>query len=220
MSAARKEVLVKSVAQAVPVYSISCFKLPRGLCEHLNKLIRRFWWGSKNGQRKPHWVSWKEMTQPKGMGGLGFKDFELFNMAILAKQAWHLVQQPDSLCARLLKSIYYPGGQFLNSELGSHPSQVWRAISEGKDVLKQGLIRRIGNGQSTRIWEDNWIPRDEMMRPYGHLQPNPPVYVSELIYQTSASWDKHRVQATFLPMDATCILGIPLCTKNIDDFWS
>lgn len=39
MSSAGKKVLVKSVAQAVPVFSMSCFKLPRGLCEHLNMLI-------------------------------------------------------------------------------------------------------------------------------------------------------------------------------------
>ena len=85
MSTAGKEVLVKSVAQAVPVFSMSCFKLPRGLCEHLNMLIRKFWWGSKEGKRKPHWVSWETMTQPKDMGGLGFKDFELFNLAMLAR---------------------------------------------------------------------------------------------------------------------------------------
>ena len=57
LSSAGKEVLVKSVAQAVPVFSMSCFKLLRGLCEHLNMLIRKFWWGSKEGKRKPHWVT-------------------------------------------------------------------------------------------------------------------------------------------------------------------
>ena len=87
MSTAGKEVLVKSVAQTVPVFTMSYFKLPRGLCEHLNMLIRKFWWGSKEGKHKPHWVSWKTMTQPKNMGGLGFKDFELFNLAMLARQA-------------------------------------------------------------------------------------------------------------------------------------
>nr|XP_045088271.1 uncharacterized protein LOC123496916 [Aegilops tauschii subsp. strangulata] len=54
MSTAGKEVLVKSVAQAVPVFSMSCFKLPRGLCEHLNMLVRKFWWGSGDGKRNPN----------------------------------------------------------------------------------------------------------------------------------------------------------------------
>ena len=131
LSTAGKEVLVKSVAQAVPVFSTSCFKLPRGLCEHLNMLIRKFWWGSKGGHHKPHWVSWKAMTQPKGMGGLGFKDFELFNLAMLARQAWRLLQNPDSLAARVLKGIYFPNSSILQATLGGHPSQVWRAIMEG-----------------------------------------------------------------------------------------
>ena len=50
LPAGGKEVLIKSVAQSVPVYSMSCFKLPRGLCEHINSLVRKFWWGSKEGK--------------------------------------------------------------------------------------------------------------------------------------------------------------------------
>ena len=212
--------LVMVVAQSVPVFSMSCFKLPRVLCEHLNMLIRKFWWGSKEGKRKPHWVSWETMTKPKGMSGLGFKDFELFNLAMLAKQAWRLLQKPNSLSARLLKSIYYPNVDILQASLGGHPSQIWRSIIEGRDVLKQGLIRRVGNGATTNIWTDNWLPRKEMLQPYGCIAANPPQLVSELIDPTSASWIKQRVNEVFMLMDATVILGIPLCTRNIDDFWS
>jgi hypothetical protein len=39
LSNAGKELLIKSIAQAVPVYSMSCFKLPRGLREHINSHI-------------------------------------------------------------------------------------------------------------------------------------------------------------------------------------
>ena len=89
------------------------------------------------------------MTSPKYMGGLGFRDLELFNLALLAKQAWRILQVPDSLSARLLKAIYFPEGNILTATLGSHPSQIWRAILDGVDVLKQGLIKRIGTGEDT-----------------------------------------------------------------------
>ena len=109
LSAGGKEVLIKSVAQSIPTYSMSCFKLPRGLCEHINGIIRKFSWGSKDGQRKTTWVSWKTMSKPKFMGGgLGFRDVELFNLALLARQAWRLLQDPESLSARVLRARYYP----------------------------------------------------------------------------------------------------------------
>ena len=35
-----------------PTYSMSCFKLPRGLCEHINGIMRRFWWGEQRKQEE------------------------------------------------------------------------------------------------------------------------------------------------------------------------
>jgi hypothetical protein len=64
-SADGKEVLIKAVAQAIPTFSMSCFKLPRGLCQHIDGLLRKFWWGCKDGKRKTCWVVWEDMTKPK-----------------------------------------------------------------------------------------------------------------------------------------------------------
>jgi hypothetical protein len=141
LSVGGKEILIKSVAQAIPTFSMSCFKLPRGLCEHINSLLRKFWWGCKEGQRKTCWVSWEQMTQPKSTGGLGFRDIELFNLSLLARQAWRLLQVPESLSARVLRAVYFPSGDILSAELGSHPSQIWRSILEGRNTLNIGLIR-------------------------------------------------------------------------------
>jgi hypothetical protein len=44
-----KEVLIKSVAQAIPTYTMSVFKLPASTCEKMTQLIRIFWWGEENG---------------------------------------------------------------------------------------------------------------------------------------------------------------------------
>jgi hypothetical protein len=107
LSAAGKEVLIKIVAQAVPTYSMACFRLPRGLCHHINSLLRNFWWGSKEGTRHTCWVSWEDMTKPKYLGGLGFRDIELFNLALLARQAWQILQETTSLSARILEAVYY-----------------------------------------------------------------------------------------------------------------
>jgi hypothetical protein len=154
------------------------------------------------------------------MGGLGFRDTELFNLALLARQAWRILQAPTSLSARIVKAVYFPNVDFLDAKLGTHPSQIWRAIIEGKESLSLGLIRRIGDGRTTKIWTQNWLPRDEMMRPIACRVTDPPQLVSELIDATSASWDKEKVQQCFVRVDNDIIFGMPLCTRPVSDFWA
>jgi hypothetical protein len=91
------------------------------------------------------------MVLPRSSSGLGFKDIELFNLALLAHQAWRLLKDPDSLSARVLKAVYYPDSDILEVDFGSSPSRVWRAVVDGVGVLQQGLIRRIVTGDLTKI---------------------------------------------------------------------
>lgn len=98
------------------------------------------------------------------MGGLGFKDIELFNMALLARQVWRILQSPETLSARILRAVYFLGSEIMEACLGSTPSQIWPSIVEGRDILKLGLIRIIGDGASTSIWQDNWIARTERLK--------------------------------------------------------
>jgi hypothetical protein len=43
-------------------------------------------------------------------------------------------QERNSLSTRILKAIYFPISSIVEAELGSHPSKIWRSISEGRDV--------------------------------------------------------------------------------------
>ena len=220
LSSGGKEVLIKSVAQAIPTFSMSCFRLPRGLCQHIDNLLRSFWWGSKEGKRKTCWVAWEEMAKPKYMGGMGFRDIEIFNLALLARQAWRILQDPDSLSARVLKAVYFPSNLFLEADLGPSPSRVWRAIVDGKEVLKQGLIRRIGTGEDTEVWHSNWLPRDGQLRPICCISDTPPGKVSELINPLTFTWDLQAVDTHFLPMDGELIRSILLSGRRQEDFWA
>lgn len=71
-----KEVLIKSVAQALPSYVMSCFLLPQDIIKKLTSAIARFCWSTKQNNRGLHWVAWKKICVPVDKGGLGFRDLK------------------------------------------------------------------------------------------------------------------------------------------------
>lgn len=48
-------------------------------------------------KRSLHWISWKKLSTPKIRGGMGFRDLELFNIALLGKHGWRFMEIPDSM---------------------------------------------------------------------------------------------------------------------------
>jgi len=168
LSCAAREVLLKANAQSVLTYPMACFKLPPVVCRKLTTAVLNYWWGSSLDNHKIHWLRWEKLTRLKCQGGIGFRDFSLFNQAMLGKQGWRLIMRPSSPCARILRGKYFPNGDFLTATKRRRCSETWRAILHRRDVLKKGLITRIGPGE-VDIWQDNWSPEFEALQASGSL---------------------------------------------------
>ena len=78
------------------------------------------------------------MCNLKARGGMGFKNLQAFNLAMLAKQAWRILSNPSSLVARVLRAKYFPTGDVLNAKLGNSASYSWRSIYNSLEVLREG----------------------------------------------------------------------------------
>ena len=85
ISQARRAIMIQEIGQVIPLFAMSCFKLPKGFIHELNILFVRYWWGDLGAKRKIHWKRWKMLCYSKLEGGLDFKDLQSFNVSLLAK---------------------------------------------------------------------------------------------------------------------------------------
>ena len=90
-------------------------------------------------ERKIHWLSKTKLMKSKMEGGMGFRDLQLFNKALLARQGWRLLHQPSSLLFRVLKAKCFPNQSFLEAAIPSNASYIWRSIYDSKEVLLNGM---------------------------------------------------------------------------------
>ncbi|GAU22005.1 hypothetical protein TSUD_111440, partial [Trifolium subterraneum] len=184
-----KEIMIKSVLQEIPSYVMSI-----------------------------HWLAWERPACPKAHGGLGFRNFEAFNKAMVAKQVWNIVQNPSSLVARLIKARYFPRSSLFEAPLGYNPSFSWRSMWQARQILSLGCRWRIGSGVNIRVMHDPWL-RGSANRWVPSPQPAG-VYqlsVRDLLHENYKAWNIVKVRNLFSKDVAEKILETPLVSSVRED---
>ncbi|KAA3489007.1 reverse transcriptase [Gossypium australe] len=218
LSQGGKEVFIKSVLKAIPTYAMTCFLLPKSLCGELENIFARYWWQHDKGRRGIHWCQWQFMYRSKEEGGMGFRNMAKFNISLLAKQGWRIMNNTESLVAKVVKAKYFPDEQLLNSRLGNSSSYTWKSIWATKDVLRKGLIWRVGTDNNISVNCDAWIPNGVNLRLSLEVESMRDQFVSTLIDDNERIWKEDLIEDTFAEEDAVWILQIPLADVPHDDY--
>jgi len=158
LSLAGRATLIQSTLATIPAYVMQSTRLPRSICDLLDKKVRRFLWGGTAMERKTHLVSWNMVTRERTQGGLGIRSMRQLNSAYLMKLGWRLTTEADTLWVRVLKDKYCRGRDLAtNNRRLSTASNVWKGIQESMELTKKGLGITIGDGRTTEFWNHIWL---------------------------------------------------------------
>ncbi|CAL1395521.1 unnamed protein product [Linum trigynum] len=161
-----------------------------------------------------------EICVEVSMRGMGFRRFEQFNQALLAKIGWHILNEPQSLLVQVYKGKYFPQGSFLSATARSRPSWGWQSFLFVRQLLTNGLRWQIGNGQKAPLLDSNWIPTQLL----SSLVYNPRVLpddgemtVSVVLCLGEGCWCEDKLSQWFDPLTCQAIKALPLPRQNIED---
>lgn len=133
--------------------------------------------GVEKEKRKIAWVSWDKICMTKEEGGLGIKNLNLFNLALLGKWAWKLVVGGKELWLNILKSKYGDFRENVESNLrGKRHNHLWSdwwrnlVCCVGSSTwFKENCKKKVGNGCNTSFWEENGGHFKELLKIYTHV---------------------------------------------------
>ena len=103
------------------------------------------------------------------------------------------IQGGPSLFFRVYKARYFPNSSFMEAELRSNPSFVWRSLLEASELFRAGTAWKVGDGKSIRVKDHRWLTHPPQFRP----DANTNTIVADLDHRTR-QWNRPLLHTTFL----------------------
>lgn len=105
-----------------------------------------------------HLLSWDKLCKPKKDGGLGIRSTRIANSAFLMKVLRSFCTKLESLWCSVIKSKYRCGWRdFPIVDQRRKSSNFWNGLAKSWEEFRANLSWQIRDGESIRLWSDNWI---------------------------------------------------------------
>nr|GEZ54168.1 RNA-directed DNA polymerase, eukaryota, reverse transcriptase zinc-binding domain protein [Tanacetum cinerariifolium] len=154
--------LLKSVLRSIPIFHMSIYRVPLRVLQQLESIRNSFFSGNDLRSKKATWIKWSNVLADKAKGGLGVSSLYALNRGLMIKWLWRFYAH-NTLRVRVVKAIHDEDGK-VGQNISSRSYSCWLNIvkevsvlqAKGVNVMKYVRVK-LGNGESTSIWEDNWI---------------------------------------------------------------
>lgn len=173
--------------------------------------------GDRGDHRKIHWVRQKELCKPRVREEWVLRTQHYSTMPS-QKNKLGGCSKTEIHFSIVFKSKFFPHYSFMEAIDSQPGSYAQRSILKGREVLKEGMRQRVGDGTSIWIWFDLWLPSDFL--PYiSSLAASEfeEAQVVSLIDPTTNEWNLATLLELFLPRDIALIKSIPLSCKSMED---
>ncbi|KAF8087894.1 hypothetical protein N665_0564s0029 [Sinapis alba] len=163
--------LLKTVIFGIVNFWLSAFMLPKGCIKTIETLCSRFLWSGNIDKRGIAKIAWSTVCLPKQEGGLGLRNFSIWNQVLCLKFIWILLSKTPSLWAEWHWSTHLHEQSFWAIEPSPNDSWAWQRILKLRPLALQFCKSILGNGRSTSFWFDVWSPLGQLIH---HLGPSGP----------------------------------------------
>lgn len=169
-------------------YWAQIFIMPHEVLDQITKVCRNFLWGGEADYKKPPYVAWDKVCSPKKHGGLGLKNFHIWNKACNAKLLWALEGKKDALWIRWIHGRYLKQVDIWHYQPKADSCWYWKKLCKVRDLFTD-------------------YPKDEykVLQGYHWL-----LQEQEKLEWTKITWNRaniprHAFTAAFISTEITCL---------------
>ncbi|XP_074265589.1 uncharacterized protein LOC141588030 [Silene latifolia] len=137
-SYAGRLVIVRSVLNSLHSYWASIFIIPKGIMKRIEAVCRNFLWDNSADYRRSPLVGWDTVCRPKEEGGLGLKDQEVWNKAMIGRLVDWVAEKRDSIWVHWVHNNYLKGREWMEYSPTMNSSWIWRRICKVKEEMAAG----------------------------------------------------------------------------------